>query len=77
MTVTVLDHALLADDAGRVTGKRQERPDPEVSENAAVIPFPLVARQCRLAKVDHGSRGVLVSGVLPAQPVSGRHDRRL
>ena len=44
--MTVLDHALLAD-AGRVTGKRQERPDPEVPEKAAVIQFPLVARGCR------------------------------
>jgi hypothetical protein len=30
MTVTVLDRALAAGDAGRVTGERQERPDPEV-----------------------------------------------
>ena len=28
--------------------------------------------QCRLAKVDHGSRGVPASTVLPAQPVPGR-----
>ena len=47
MTVTVLDHALLADDAARVIGKRQERPDPEIPEKAAVIQFPLVARGCR------------------------------
>src|SRR6202042_641626 len=34
MTVTVLDRALAAGDAGRVTGERQERPDPEVPEKA-------------------------------------------
>ena len=34
MTMTVLDRAQVADDAGRVTGERQERPDPEVPERA-------------------------------------------
>jgi transposase len=34
MTVTVFDRALVAGDAGRVTGKPQERPDPEVPERA-------------------------------------------
>jgi transposase-like protein len=34
MTVTVLDRALVADNAGQVTGERQERPDPEVPEKA-------------------------------------------
>jgi hypothetical protein len=34
MTVTALDRALAAGDAGRVTGERQERPDPEVPEKA-------------------------------------------
>jgi transposase len=33
MTMTVLDRALVAGDAGRVTGE-QERPDPEVPERA-------------------------------------------
>jgi hypothetical protein len=36
-----------------------------------------VKAQCHLAKVDHGSLEVLASGVLPAQPLPGRHDRRL
>jgi hypothetical protein len=31
MTMTVLDRALMAGDAGRVTGE-QERPDPEVTQ---------------------------------------------
>jgi hypothetical protein len=34
MTMTVLDRALVAGDAGRVIGERQERPDPEVPEKA-------------------------------------------
>jgi transposase len=34
MTMTVLDRALVAGDAGRVSGERQERPDPEVPEKA-------------------------------------------
>ena len=34
MTVTALDRALVAGDAGQVTGERQERPDPEVPEKA-------------------------------------------
>jgi hypothetical protein len=32
--MTVLDRALVAGDAGRVTGERQERPDPEVPGRA-------------------------------------------
>ena len=32
--MTELDRALAAGDAGRVTGERQERPDPEVPEKA-------------------------------------------
>jgi len=34
MTMTALDRTLVAGDAGRVTGERQERPDPEVPERA-------------------------------------------
>jgi len=34
MTVTELDRVLVAGDAGRVTGERQEHPDPEVPERA-------------------------------------------
>ena len=32
--MTVLDRALMAGEAGRVSGERQERPDPEVPEKA-------------------------------------------
>jgi transposase len=34
MTMTVLDRTPMAGDAGRVTGERPERPDPEVPERA-------------------------------------------
>jgi transposase len=34
MTLTALDRAQVAGHAGRVTGERQERPDPEVPERA-------------------------------------------
>ena len=34
MTVTVLDRALVAGEAGQVSGERPERPDPEVPEKA-------------------------------------------
>jgi len=34
MTMTALDRALVAGDAGWVTGEEQERPDPEVPEKA-------------------------------------------
>jgi transposase len=34
MTVTVLDRALMAGEAGQVSGERPERPDPEVPEKA-------------------------------------------
>jgi hypothetical protein len=36
-----------------------------------------VQTQCHLARVDHGSHGVPVSGALPAHLVPGGHDRRL
>jgi transposase len=34
MTVTMLDRAMVAGDAGGVAGERRERPDPEVPEKA-------------------------------------------
>jgi hypothetical protein len=34
MTMTVLDRAPATGDAGRVTGERRDRPDPEVPERA-------------------------------------------
>ena len=34
MTVTVLDRAVVAGEAGQVNGERRDRPDPEVPEKA-------------------------------------------
>jgi hypothetical protein len=42
---------------------------------ASMVSESDVKGQCRLAKVDHGSREVRVSGALPARRVPGRHDR--
>jgi hypothetical protein len=49
MTMTVLDRALVAGDAGRVTGERQERPDPEVPEKARRRTFTACRRSCNSA----------------------------
>jgi len=35
MTMTVLDHTLVAGDAGGMNGERRDRPDPEVPERPA------------------------------------------
>ena len=49
MTMTALDRALVAGDAGRVTGERQERPDPEVPERARRRTFTAQYKQEVLA----------------------------
>ena len=49
MTMTVLDRAPVAGDAGRVTGERQERPDPEVPERARRRTFTAQYKQEVLA----------------------------
>ena len=57
MTVTVLDRALVAGDAGRVTGERQERPDPEVPERARRRTFTAAYKQEILAAYDAAGPG--------------------
>ena len=62
MTMTVLDRALVAGDAGGVTGERQERPDPEVpekphrrrftAEDFQSVPFKLFV--CHPLEAAHG-----------------------
>ena len=49
MTVTVLDRALTAGDAERVTGERQGRPDPEAPEQARPRTFTAAYKQEILA----------------------------
>jgi transposase-like protein len=57
MTMTVLDRALMAGDAGRVTGKRQERPDPEVPERARRRSFTAQYKLDVVAEYDAAATG--------------------
>jgi transposase-like protein len=56
MTMTVLDRALAAGDAGRVTGE-QERPDPEVPEKARRRTFTAQYKQEVLAAYEAAAPG--------------------
>jgi transposase len=49
MTLTVLDRALAAGDAGRVSGEPQARPDPEVPEKVRRRTFAVQYKQEVLA----------------------------
>ena len=57
MTVTVFDRALVAGDAGRVTGERQERPDPEVPERARRRSFTAQYKLDVVAEYDAAATG--------------------
>jgi transposase-like protein len=57
MTRTVLDRALVAGDAGRVSGERQERPDPEVPEKARRRTFTAQYKQEVLAAYEAAPSG--------------------
>jgi transposase len=57
MTVTSLDRALVAGDAGRVTGERQERPDPEVPEKARRRSFTAQYKLDVVAEYDAAATG--------------------
>jgi transposase len=57
MTMTVLDRAPVTGDAGRVTGERQERPDPEVPERARRRTFTAAYKQEILAAYDAAPSG--------------------
>ena len=56
MTMTVLDRALAAGDAGRVSGE-QERPDPEVPEKARRRTFTAQYKQEVLAAYEAAANG--------------------
>ena len=63
MTMTVLDRALVAGDAGRVSGERQERPDPEVPEKARRRTFTAQYKQEVLAAYEaapDGEKGAIL-----------------
>jgi transposase-like protein len=57
MTVTALDRALVAGDAGRVTGKPQERPDPEVPERGRRRSFTVQYKLDVVAEYDAAPAG--------------------
>src|SRR6202142_629220 len=57
MTLTSLDRRLVAGDAGRVTGERQERPDPEVPEKARRRTFTAQYKQQVLAAYEAAPEG--------------------
>jgi transposase-like protein len=57
MTLTVLDPAPAAGDAGQVTGERQERPDPEVPERARRRTFTATYKQEILAAYEAAPEG--------------------
>jgi transposase len=57
MTMTVLDRALAAGDAGRVSGERQERRDPEVPEKARRRTFTAQCKQEVLAAYEAAAPG--------------------
>jgi transposase-like protein len=55
--MTALDRTLAAGDAGRVTGERQERPDPEVPERARRRTFTAQYKQEVLAAYEAAPDG--------------------
>jgi transposase len=57
MTVTALDGALVAGDAGRVSGERHERPDPEVPAKARRRTFTAQYKQEVLAAYEAAPDG--------------------
>ena len=79
MTVTAFDRALVAGDAGRVTGERQERPDPEVPEKARRRTFTAQYKLDVVAEYDAaptGEKGAVLpsvsgSGETPGTTVTG------
>jgi transposase len=80
MTMTALDRALVAGDAGRVTGERQERPDPEVPEKARRRTFTAQYKLEVLAAYDAagpGEKGAILrrEGLYSSHIVDWRRSR--
>src|ERR1700722_17191187 len=64
MTMTVLDRAVAAGDAGQVSGERQQRPDPEGPEKARRRTFTAQYKQDVLAAYEaaaSGEKGAILS----------------
>ena len=80
MTLTVLDRAPVAGDAGRVAGERQERPDPEVPERARRRTFTAQYKLDVLAAYDAagpGEKGAILrrEGLYSSHIVDWRRSR--
>ena len=80
MTMTVLDRALVAGDAGEVIGERQERPDPEVPERARRRTFTAQYKLEVLAAYDAagpGEKGAILrrEGLYSSHIVDWRRSR--
>ena len=80
MTMTVLDRTPVAGDAGRVTGERQERPDPEVPEKARRRSFTAQYKLDVVAEYDAaaaGEKGAVLrrEGLYSSQVVEWRRAR--
>ena len=80
MTMTVLDRALVAGDAGRVTGEQRDRPDPEVPERARRRTFTAQYKLDILAAYDAagpGEKGALLrrEGLYSSHIVDWRRGR--
>src|SRR3984957_5601896 len=57
MTMTVLDRAVAAGDAGQVSGERRERPEPKVPEKAPRRTFTAQYKQDVLAAYEAAANG--------------------
>jgi len=80
MTMTALDRALVAGDAGQVTGERQKRPDPEVPERARRRTFTAQYKLDVLAAYDAagpGEKGAILrrEGLYSSHIVDWRRSR--
>ena len=80
MTMTALDRALVAGDAGQVTGERQKRPDPEVPEKARRRTFTAQYKLDVLAAYDAagpGEKGAILrrEGLYSSHIVDWRRSR--
>ena len=72
MTLTLLDHAPVTGDAGRVTGERQERPDPEVPEKARRGTFAAQYKLDVVAEYDAAATGEKGAGTGATGPARRR-----
>jgi transposase-like protein len=80
MTITALDRVPVAGDAGRVTGERQEHPDPEVPERARRRTFTAQYKLEVLAAYDAagpGEKGAILrrEGLYSSHIVDWRRSR--